>query len=67
MTDTPTPRTPRADTPTPPAGLDADEQAAMRWLAANDLYAVTHIHESDDCDECVAARPYSREGGDDPE
>ena len=42
------------------AGLNAsesppepDEAAAMRWLAANDLYAVTHLHESADCIECV--------------
>ena len=33
-----------------------DEQAEA-WLKANDLYAVTHIHESNDCDECLASRP----------
>ncbi len=29
-----------------------DEQAAERWLTANDLYAVTHIHVVESCAEC---------------
>lgn len=36
--------------------LPTDEQAEG-WLSANDLYAVTHIHESEDCGECQAAPP----------
>ena len=38
-------------------GLPTDEQAEA-WLKANDLYAVTHLHEPPpDCDECNASRP----------
>ena len=29
-----------------------DEQVAERWLAANDLYAVTHTHVVESCAEC---------------
>ena len=33
--------------------LITDEQAE-EWLRANDLYAVTHIHDDPECEECHA-------------
>lgn len=42
----------RGESGSPP--LESDEAAAIRWLAANDLYAVTHLHDAPDCAECFA-------------
>jgi hypothetical protein len=34
---------------------DECEKVVEWYAAANDLYLVTHLHESDDCAECLAA------------